>query len=100
MLLQERALLQSWNCLLYTSSGTYPTVDSRTKAATGQTAALAKNGSGQYTDWAVSYTHLDVYKRQGRDCVAVHIGRLAAIVGVISAAGVFGSVVNLSLIHI
>ena len=35
---------------------TYPTVDSRTKAATGQTAALAKNGSGQYTDW--------VYKNQ------------------------------------
>ena len=32
-------------------SGTYPTVDSRTKAATGQTAALAKNGNGQYTDW-------------------------------------------------
>ena len=32
-------------------SGTYPTVDSRTKAVTGQTAALAKNGSGQYTDW-------------------------------------------------
>ena len=29
-----------------------------------------------------------------RDCVAVLIGRLAAIVGVISAAGVFGSVVN------
>lgn len=37
-------------------SGTYPTVDSRTKAATGQTAALAKDGSGQYTDW--------VYKNQ------------------------------------
>ena len=37
-------------------SDTYPTVDSRTKAATGQTAALAKNGSGQYTDW--------VYKNQ------------------------------------
>ena len=37
-------------------SGTYPTVDSRTKAVTGQTAALAKNGSGQYTDW--------VYKNQ------------------------------------
>ena len=37
-------------------SGTYPTVDSCTKAATGQTAALAKNGSGQYTDW--------VYKNQ------------------------------------
>ena len=29
-----------------------------------------------------------------RNCVAVLIGRLAAIVGVISAAGVFGSVVN------
>ena len=37
-------------------SSTYPTVDSRTKAATGQTAALAKNDSGQYTDW--------VYKNQ------------------------------------
>ena len=37
-------------------SSTYPTVDSRTKVATGQTAALAKNGSGQYTDW--------VYKNQ------------------------------------
>ena len=36
-------------------SGTYPTVDSRTKAATGQVAALASN-SGQYTDW--------VYKNQ------------------------------------
>ena len=36
-------------------SGTYPSVDSRTKAATGQVAALASNG-GQYTDW--------VYKNQ------------------------------------
>ena len=36
-------------------SSTYPTVDSRTKAATGQTAALASSG-GQYTDW--------VYKNQ------------------------------------
>lgn len=36
-------------------SGTYPTVDSRTKAATGQVAALASRG-GQYTDW--------VYKNQ------------------------------------
>ena len=36
-------------------SGTYPTVDSRTKAATGQIAALASSG-GQYTDW--------VYKNQ------------------------------------
>ena len=37
-------------------SGTYPTMDSRTKAATGQTVALAVNGGGQYTDW--------VYKNQ------------------------------------
>ena len=36
-------------------SGTYPTVDSRTKVATGQVAALASSG-GQYTDW--------VYKNQ------------------------------------
>ena len=36
-------------------SGTYPTVDSRTKAATGQVAALAAR-NGQYTDW--------VYKNQ------------------------------------
>ena len=36
-------------------SGTYPAVDSRTKAATGQVAALASSG-GQYTDW--------VYKNQ------------------------------------
>ena len=36
-------------------SDTYPTVDSRTKAATGQVAALASSG-GQYTDW--------VYKNQ------------------------------------
>ena len=36
-------------------SGTYPTVDSRTKAATEQVAALASS-NGQYTDW--------VYKNQ------------------------------------
>ena len=36
-------------------SGTYPTVDNRTKAATGKVTALASNG-GQYTDW--------VYKNQ------------------------------------
>lgn len=36
-------------------SGNYPTVDSRTKAATGQVAALAAS-NGQYTDW--------VYKNQ------------------------------------
>ena len=37
------------------ASGTYPTVDSRTNAATGQVAALAAS-NGQYTDW--------VYKNQ------------------------------------
>ena len=37
-------------------SGTYPTVDSRTKAATGQVAALRDNAAGEYTDW--------VYKNQ------------------------------------
>ena len=37
-------------------SGTYPTVDSRTKAATGQVAALRTNAAGEYTDW--------VYKNQ------------------------------------
>lgn len=36
-------------------SGTYPTVDSRTKAATGQVVALAAS-NGQFTDW--------VYKNQ------------------------------------
>ena len=36
-------------------SGTYPTVDSRTKTATGQVTALASS-DGQYTDW--------VYKNQ------------------------------------
>ena len=36
-------------------AGTYPTVDSRTKSATGQVTALASSG-GQYTDW--------VYKNQ------------------------------------
>ena len=44
--LREGALAVSW---------TYPTVDSRTKAATGQVTALASSG-GQYTDW--------VYKNQ------------------------------------
>lgn len=37
-------------------SGTYPTVDSRTKAATGQLAELRANAAGEYTDW--------VYKNQ------------------------------------
>lgn len=37
-------------------SGTYPTVDSRTKAATGQVAALRANAAGEYIDW--------VYKNQ------------------------------------
>ena len=47
-------------------SGTYPTVDSRTKAATGQTAALAKDGSGQYTDWVYKNQFSTVSKRQKR----------------------------------
>ena len=48
-------------------SGTYPTVDSRTKAATGQTAALAKNGSGQYTDWVYKNQFSTVSKSKALD---------------------------------
>lgn len=48
-------------------SGTYPTVDSRTKAATGQTAALAKNGSGQYTDWVYKNQFSTVFKGKALD---------------------------------
>lgn len=48
-------------------SGTYPTVDSRTKAATGQTAALAKNGSGQYTDWVYKNKFSTVSKGKALD---------------------------------
>ena len=48
-------------------SGTYPTVDSRTKAATGQTAALAKNGSGQYKDWVYKNQFSTVSKSKALD---------------------------------
>ena len=48
-------------------SSTYPTVDSRTKAATGQAAALAKNGSGQYTDWVYKDQFSTVSKGKALD---------------------------------
>ena len=48
-------------------SGTYPTVDSRTKATTGQTAALAKNGSGQYTDWVYRNQFSTISKSKALD---------------------------------
>lgn len=48
-------------------SGTYPTVDSRTKAATGQTAALVKNGSGQYTDWVYRNQFSTISKSKALD---------------------------------
>lgn len=48
-------------------SGTYPTVDSRTKAATGQTAALAKNGSGQYIDWVYRNQFSTISKSKALD---------------------------------
>ena len=48
-------------------SGTYPTVDSRAKAATGQTAALAKNGSGQYTDWVYRNQFSTISKSKALD---------------------------------
>ena len=48
-------------------SGTYPNVDSRTKAATGQTAALAKNGSGQYTDWVYRNQFSTIFKSKALD---------------------------------
>lgn len=35
----------------YKISGTYPVIDSRTKAATGKMTALAADGQGRYTDW-------------------------------------------------
>ena len=47
--------------------GTYPNVDSRTKAATGQTAALAKNGSGQYTDWVYRNQFSTISKSKALD---------------------------------
>ena len=47
-------------------SGTYPTVDSRTKAATGQIAALASSG-GQYTDWVYKNQFSTVSKSKALD---------------------------------
>ena len=47
-------------------SGTCPTVDSRTKAATGQVAALASSG-GQYTDWVYKNQFSTVSKSKALD---------------------------------
>ena len=47
-------------------SGTYPTVDSRTKAATGQVAALASS-NGQYTDWAYKNQFSTISKSKALD---------------------------------
>ena len=47
-------------------SGTYPTVDSRTKAATGQVTALASSG-GQYTDWAYKNQFSTIAKGKALD---------------------------------
>lgn len=52
--------------------GTYPTVDSRTKAATGQVAALASS-SGQYTD-----SDLQLWQRQHRHGAACLAARRTA----------------------
>ena len=47
-------------------SGTYPTVDSRTKAATGQVAALASS-NGQYTDWVYKNQFSSISKSKALD---------------------------------
>lgn len=47
-------------------SGTYPTVDSRTKAATGQVAALAAS-NGQYTDWVYKNQFSTISKNKALD---------------------------------
>ena len=47
-------------------SSTYPTVDSRTKAATGQVTALASSG-GQYTDWAYKNQFSTIAKGKALD---------------------------------
>lgn len=47
-------------------SGTYPTVDSRTKAATGQVAALAAS-NGQYTDWVYRNQFSTISKSKALD---------------------------------
>ena len=52
-------------------SGTYPTVDSRTKAATGQVAALAISG-GQYTDWVYKNQFSTITKGKALDGTATY----------------------------
>lgn len=52
-------------------SGTYPTVDSRTKAATGQVAALASSG-GQYTDWVYKNQFSTITKGKALDGTATY----------------------------
>lgn len=47
-------------------SGTYPTVDSRTKAATGQVAALAAS-NGHYTDWVYKNKFSTISKSKALD---------------------------------
>jgi len=47
-------------------SGTCPTVDSRTKAATGQVTALASSG-GQYTDWVYKNQFSSISKSKALD---------------------------------
>ena len=52
-------------------SGTYPTVDSRTKAATGQVAALASSG-GKYTDWVYKNQFSTISKSKALDGTATY----------------------------
>ena len=52
-------------------SGTYPTVDSRTKAATGQVAALVSSG-GQYTDWVYKNQFSTITKGKALDGTATY----------------------------
>ena len=52
-------------------SGTYPTVDSRTKAATGQVAALASS-NGQYTDWVYKNQFSAITKGKALDGTATY----------------------------
>ena len=52
-------------------SGTYPTVDSRTKAATGQVTALASS-NGQYTDWVYKNQFSTITKGKALDGTATY----------------------------
>lgn len=52
-------------------SGTYPTVDSRTKTATGQVTALASSG-GQYTDWVYRNQFSTITKGKALDGTATY----------------------------